>query len=402
MEKLYLVLVGLPARGKSIVGLRLQEGLEADGIRAAIFNNGALRRARLGEESSSPSFYDPDNREGRAKREDIALANMRLARDYLAAGGQVAILDATNASMARREALEKELNDAPIFYVECINDDKDLLSASIDRKARLPEFAQLSHAEAVANFTERINYYESIYAPLERETSFVRINTLYNRILREKLDAKIPYYVTIRDILVSDWVRNLYLVRHGESEYNVHGRIGGDAPLTEQGRLQAQALARHFMDMPVPYIFTSTRLRSFLTAAPLHESQPNSVVVPLNEFDEINAGICDSMRYEDIRKSMPEEYAARARDKYTYVYPKGEGYITLKERVDRGFRKALFLSGAMPGIMIIGHQAINRMILSLFLYRRKSDVPYIYVPQDQYFHIVATHRKKLFELVRFM
>jgi hypothetical protein len=42
------------------------------------------------------------------------------------------------------------------------------------------------------------------------------------------------------------------------------------------------------------------------------------------------------------------------------------------------------------------------MILAFFLYRRKEDVPYIYVPQDKYYHIIATHHKKLFELVRFM
>jgi hypothetical protein len=29
------------------------------------------------------------------------------------------------------------------------------------------------------------------------------------------------------------------------------------------------------------------------------------------------------------------------------------------------------------------------MILSHFLYRREEDVPYIYVPQDKFYHIVA-------------
>ena len=59
------------------------------------------------------------------------------------------------------------------------------------------------------------------------------------------------------------------------------------------------------------------------------------------------------------------------------------------------------LSGGQPGIVIIGHQAVNRMSLSLFLYRRTEDVPYTYVPQDQYFRIVATYRQKLVEMLRF-
>ena len=69
--------------------------------------------------------------------------------------------------------------------------------------------------------------------------------------------------------------------------------------------------------------------------------------------------------------------------------------------MDKGLKKALFLSGNLPGIVIVGHQAVNRMILSHFLYRRMEDVPYIYIPQDQYFHVVSTQRRKVFELVRF-
>ena len=51
--------------------------------------------------------------------------------------------------------------------------------------------------------------------------------------------------------------------------------------------------------------------------------------------------------------------------------------------------------------MIVGHQAVNRLILSHFLYRREVDVPYIYIPQDRFYHIVSTQNKKLFELKRY-
>lgn len=138
-----------------------------------------------------------------------------------------------------------------------------------------------------------------------------------------------------------------------------------------------------------------------MTAAPVLEYHPDSTLVALREFDEIDAGACEGMTYAEIKQKLPQEYEARSRDKYGYVYPGGEGYVSLKERVQRGFRKAMFLSGAAPGVLIIGHQAINRVILSLFMYRSNDSVPYIYVPQDEYFHIVATHRTKLLEVVRF-
>ncbi len=402
MESLYIVLVGLPARGKSFVAARLLEGLSADGLMVRVFNNGEVRRRTLGKASGAAGFYHPENSGGKYSREEISRINRMEAWEFLDGGGDVAILDATNGSRQRRLDIERDLNNAPILYIECLNDDPDLLEASIASKARLPEFEGLSKAEAVANFKQRISYYENLYAPLDEEHCYVRMETLNNRILEEKGCGPVPHYIQIRDILVSDWVRNLYLARHGQSEFNVQGRIGGDASLTEKGRGQAEALAGHFHKVNIPYIFTSRRQRSAQTAAPIAADHPESLVVSLPEFDEISAGTCEGMSYASIRKSMPAQYLMRHKDKYNYVYPGGEGYVTLKERVSRGFRKAMFISGAAPGILIIGHQAINRMILSLFLFRPAEDVPYIYVPQDEYFHIVATHRKKKLELVRFM
>ena len=73
----------------------------------------------------------------------------------------------------------------------------------------------------------------------------------------------------------------------------------------------------------------------------------------------------------------------------------------MKPRIYNGIKKALYLSGTSTNIMIVGHQAVNRMILSHFLYRRQEDVPYIYVPQDKFYHIVATQDRKVFELKRY-
>ena len=70
----------------------------------------------------------------------------------------------------------------------------------------------------------------------------------------------------------------------------------------------------------------------------------------------------------------------------------------LRERVQRGLRRALFLAGDAP-LIIVGHQAINRVLLSLFLRQRNEDVPFIYIPQNQYYHISLTPRRKVFERV---
>lgn len=400
MKQLYVAMVGLPARGKSTLARRIMSGLIAQGIRAAIFNNGDLRREQLARESASPEFFNPANETALEQRKGLALQNMDRARNWLERSGEVAIIDATHSSEEQRFTILEYLHDRPVLFIECVNEDQLLLDASIRRKHRLPEFAHLTADEALETFKQRIQYYASAYRPLRREPCWLRVDAADCRILAEAPCNDLPYYAAIRDMISTRWVNNLFLARHGETEYNVEGRLGGNPLLTAAGKRQAHLLADHFSNIPVSYIFTSTRLRSAQTAAPILEACPGATTMSLAEFDEIDAGVCEDMRYEDVRTSMPLEYAARSANKYQYVYPRGESYSMLKERVARGLRRALFIAGE-DSLLIVGHQAINRTVLSLFLFQRPDDVPYTYIPQNQYYHITVTQRRKQFELIRY-
>ena len=403
MDKLYVALMGLPARGKSTLGKRIRHGLEQLGLRVAIFNNGELRRTLLGSGSASPEFFNPANDSAIDQRERLAMLNMKKARNWLHNEGDVAIIDATHGTLPQRNMLRELLGDHPVLFIECVNEDPLLLDMSMRRKARLPEFSSMSEEEALAAFRKRVGYYESVYTPLSHSESgfWMLVDAVDNRILDEVPSNDIPSYAAIRDIITTRWVHNLYLVRHGETSYNRENRIGGNAPLTEQGLAQARALARHFHGMELPYLFTSTLMRTRTTAAPLLAERPACKSLELAEFDEINAGICEHMRYRDVRRKMPEISRARAADKYGYAYPEGESYEDLRLRVGTGLRRALFLA-AEDTLMIIAHQAVNRVLLSLLLFHRREDVPYVFIPQDQYYRITITQRKKSFEMINYI
>uniref|UniRef100_A0A7C3W8S8 6-phosphofructokinase n=1 Tax=Fundidesulfovibrio putealis TaxID=270496 RepID=A0A7C3W8S8_9BACT len=400
---LVIAMVGLPASGKSTVAAKIAQCLESEGAAVRVFNNGDVRRSMLGgRESSDPFFYSGDNAQGVALREKIARVNMERAGQYLQGGGQVAILDATNVSRARRALIARAMAGHRVLFLECVNTDPELVAASIGRKAQLPEFAHLSRAEAEECFRARIRYYERIYEPLDGEDEVIVLDSVDNRILRERVGARLPFFGVLRDLLVSEWVRNLYLVRHGETFFNLEKRIGGDPDLTPRGLAQAEALARHFRDVPLNWIFVSTRRRTRQMAQALCRGREECSIVPLAELDEIDAGVCDAMTYDQIAREMPQVHARRQHDKFNTVYPGGEGYAALARRVARGVNKALYLSGNAQHIMIVGHQAVNRTVLSRFLFRRQEDVPFIHIPQDRYFHIVSTQTRKVFELVQFM
>ena len=117
-NKLYIVMVGLPARGKSITATKLKENLMHDSVKTKIFNNGDLRRKMIPNNTSYAGFYDPENMEGVAIREKIALINIDKAQSYLNRTRDVPILDATNVSLKRRNTIQNLLNDHPILFIE--------------------------------------------------------------------------------------------------------------------------------------------------------------------------------------------------------------------------------------------------------------------------------------------
>ena len=399
-DKLYIIMVGLPARGKTTIALKLKENLSKNSIKTKIFNNGSLRRRLYKLENTSyPDFFSPLNPKGVMARDKVARINMGYAKKYLDGDGMVAILDATHASGSRRKMLSENLNNHPVLFIECINFDRDILQANIISKITLPEFSNLDKETAIASFKKRIDHYESIYQPLSAEKNFIRINSLTNHIMREEINDTIPFYDLIRDYIVTDMVNNLYLIRHGETYFNLENRIGGDPSLTNSGNTQTNIIINHFKALKIQYIFTSTKKRTLETAEPIRISQGgNCVVIPIEEFDEIDAGICEGMSYEEIRETMPDIYRNRKANKYSYIYPGGEGYFSMQYRINAGIKKALYLSRNASHVMIIAHRATNRMILSHFLYRPKEHVPYIYIPQDYYYHITSNYKKKSIRL----
>ena len=398
--KLVIVMVGLPARGKSTMARKLGRTLELDGVRVRLFNNGEVRRKLDSDAStSSAEFFSPTNISGKEERERIARINIERAQGFFREGGEVAIMDASNVTRRRRQSIAEAFPGLPLLYVECVNADDEALEANLERKAELKEFRHLTREKALESFLKRIAFYESIYEPVDEEPNRILVDSFDSCILQERISEILPYYDRIRDILTTRVVRNLFLVRHGETYYNREDRLGGDSDLTDQGLEQAGALAEHFATVRIPIIFTSNHKRTLQTATPIAERQNPCSIIALPEFNEINAGVCEHMTYEEVRQQMPHVAKARGPNKYRYVYPEGEGYATMEERVHRGLKKVFFLNNYDENIMIVGHRAVNRMILASFLSRQEEEIPYIYMPQDRYYHIQIDPHKRIFELI---
>ena len=100
----------------------------------------------------------------------------------------------------------------------------------------------------------------------------------------------------------------LYLIRHGQTDWNVAGKIQGstDIPLNDMGRRQAACLARGMEKRPVEKVFTSTLSRAYETGLAIGKSQ-NVPVEQLEGLEEVGYGVWEGMTMEEIQEQYPKE-----------------------------------------------------------------------------------------------
>jgi broad specificity phosphatase PhoE len=375
-EKLALVMVGLPARGKTSVARKMQRYLSWLGYRTFWVNVGDYRRARAGAKQPA-AYFAPDNPTTRDERLGFAVAALEDLLVWFRQGGEVGIYDATNTELERRAMIKRRLLDEGIqpLFVEIICDDPEVIAHNVrDQKLKSPDYQGMHPSDAVEDFFERIRLYASTYRPVDDdEGSYVKLidagqKVVVNRI-EGYLSARLVFFLTH----IHPHRRRIWLTRHGESTFNVLGRIGGDPSLTERGREYGRALGRFIAERvssgPPPLVLTSTLQRTIETAALLPYR-----AAAWRALNEIDAGVCDGLTYEEIRDRWPEEYATRSEDKFRYRYPRGESYLDVIQRLEPVIVE---IERRREPVLVIGHQAVLRALYGYFAGIPQDECPHI-------------------------
>ncbi|XP_043934102.1 6-phosphofructo-2-kinase/fructose-2,6-bisphosphatase 4-like isoform X1 [Protopterus annectens] len=375
-----IVMVGLPARGKTYISKKLTRYLNWIGVPTKEFNVGQYRRNLL-KTYTSFELFRPENEEGMKIRKQCALSALNDVRRYLSEeGGHVAVFDATNTTRERRNIILNFAgqNGYKVFFVESVCNDPEIISANImEVKLGSPDYVNCSNEEATEDFLKRIecyrNFYETIDENADRELSYIKIidvgkRYLVNRVL-DHIQSRIVYY--LMNIHITP--RSIYLCRHGESTLNLSGRIGGDSGLSQRGKEFARALSKFIKEQNIKDLkaWTSQMKRTIQTAECLD--------VPYEQWkvlNEIDAGVCEEMTYEEIQEHFPLEFALRDQDKYRYRYPKGESYEDLVQRLE----PVIMELERQENVLVICHQAVMRCLLAYFLDKSADELPYLKCP----------------------
>jgi probable phosphoglycerate mutase len=157
----------------------------------------------------------------------------------------------------------------------------------------------------------------------------------------------------------------LIIVRHGESEWNRIGRYQGqaDAPLSELGISQAEALGRRLERETFDAIYSSPLQRAARTAAAIARFHPE---VPFHHepaLMEIHHGDWQGLYIDDILARYADGLREWRQHPTRSQFPNGESFSNILKRV-LDFKERLLAEYADRTVLVSTHDVVVKIFVA--------------------------------------
>ena len=158
----------------------------------------------------------------------------------------------------------------------------------------------------------------------------------------------------------------MYVVRHGETDFNVQGRYQGnlETQLNDVGKKQVGDLAKVLSKYNLDLIITSPLARTRETAQAISQFHAVEVLIE-PPFMERGVGVFQGLTREEIKMKFPDLWEKNVIKLYNDAPPGGESIRQVEERVVRTLLE-LKLKYPDKNILIVTHLFIARVIYMHF------------------------------------
>jgi len=154
-------------------------------------------------------------------------------------------------------------------------------------------------------------------------------------------------------------VTTIYLVRHGETDWNADGRCQGttDVPMNAVGVAQVQALAQELAHVAFDAAYTSPLARTRETATAILRRQ-RLRAMPVPELIELSYGALQGT----TSASWDPSFATAWRDDpWSVAFPGGESLAMVRERAVPVLQRIVAMHSGET-VLISGHGHLNRVL----------------------------------------
>lgn len=159
----------------------------------------------------------------------------------------------------------------------------------------------------------------------------------------------------------------IYLVRHGETEWNATLRYQGhtDVPLSDQGRRQAELLGRRLATLKFDGFYASDLVRAHETARIISQHH-NQEIKTLPELRELNFGSWEGLDINEIKGQYPEEIKKWWEKPLLTKIPGGESLNEMVKRTTAAVKK-IVESHQKGRVVLVSHGGVIRSVVGTVL-----------------------------------
>ena len=163
----------------------------------------------------------------------------------------------------------------------------------------------------------------------------------------------------------------LYLIRHGQTEWNLSKKMQGskDSPLTAQGEQVALDLGAKLKDTKFDKIYASSIKRAATTAGLIF---PGQEIEQTPLLRELAMGKWEGMTYAEIESAYPTGWEAFFNNPFEFEpTADGEVFADMEQRLVDFLAETDLLSQTNQRIAIVSHRLTLRMLLSILFQERR-------------------------------
>ena len=161
---------------------------------------------------------------------------------------------------------------------------------------------------------------------------------------------------------------NLYLIRHGQTEWNIKDQMQGsqNSPLTEEGVLGAKVTGNYLKNVPFIQAYSSNQQRAMETRDYIINENVNLIpTAELQDLCEMDFGIWEGKHVPTLKKTFPE-FNTYLTDPANFdaSVNKGENYQQVLARMERALNTIIENTKQDTGnILVVSHGTVLRILL---------------------------------------
>jgi len=157
----------------------------------------------------------------------------------------------------------------------------------------------------------------------------------------------------------------IFLIRHGETNWNKEGRFQGqiDIPLNENGKDQASKTSEYLRNISFNKAFSSSMHRPYETAQIILQNNKNLKIEKIDSLVEISHGLWEGKLEVEIREKWPSLLKNWHDKPEEVIMPEGESIKDVSGRSVEAFDKICLSQKDNDLSLLVAHDAVNKTLI---------------------------------------